>query len=66
MARLQTGSIAGFHLELISDHLDQHKRMTELSLAEEDAIRRALGDALARIVAVIADEQSSDRRSSRG
>lgn len=57
MARLQTGSIAGLHLELISDHLDQHKRMTELSASEEEAIRQALADALARIVAVVAVER---------
>ncbi len=57
MARLQTGSIAGLHLELISDHLDQHKRMTDLSTSEEDAIRQALADALARIVAVVAVER---------
>lgn len=57
MARLQTGSIAGLHLELISDHLDQHKRMTELSASEEEAIRQALADALSRIVAVVAVER---------
>lgn len=55
MARLQTGSIAGLHLELISDRLDQHKRMTELQPAEEEAIRRALGEALSAIVEIVGE-----------
>lgn len=59
MARLQTGSIAGLHLELISDHLDQHKRMTVLQPAEEEAIRRVLGEALAAIVAIVGEDAST-------
>lgn len=55
MARLQTGSIAGLHLELISDHLDQHKRMTDLRPEEEEAIRAVLGAALGRIVSIVGD-----------
>ncbi|MFN8062188.1 MAG: hypothetical protein U0Q12_23755 [Vicinamibacterales bacterium] len=52
MARIQTGTIAGFYLELVTAHVSQHSLVTSMDEATTQRIRDVLNRALADIVAL--------------
>ena len=53
MARIQTGTIAGVYVQLVTDTLELHRLVTELDAETRERIRDALDRALAEIVSVL-------------
>lgn len=53
MARIATGSIAGMHVELVTDRLELHGVVTELDDHFIDELRGILNEALGRVIQLV-------------
>lgn len=60
MARIQTGSVDGFRLELASETIPQHGVLTDLDSPTRERVRDILNRALADIVRLIESRSAAN------